>query len=152
MSLTLKWKGREFNRKLSRATAAGLKRAAAFYHAKCRKAVSEPNTGTRRTRKRTTVAGKKGSTYTTYDNPSARGQPPRLRTGTGRGEIVWEYNGNDRRPAVRIGVTKKGIYMAYLDLGTRRIAPRPWLRATLERFRAVIARLAATGGKREVGG
>lgn len=126
--------------------AAGLKRAGAFYHAKCRQAVSQVNTGTRRTRQRATAAGRRGSQYTTYDRSSRPGEPPRLRTGTGRGEIIWEYNGNDRKPAVRVGVTKKGIYMAYLDLGTRRIAPRPWLRATLDRHRAVIARLAATGG------
>ena len=150
VNLTVKWHGNEFNRKLWRATASGLKRAAVFHHTKCRQAVSRPNTGTRMRRTRATAGGKKGSGYTVYADPSRPGEPPKLRTGTGRGEIVWEYNGESKNPAVRIGVTKKGIYMMYLELGTRRIKPRPWLLETLKKHWAMIARLAAAGGKGEV--
>lgn len=155
MSLTLKFRGREFNKKLSRATSSGLKRAAVFLHTKHRQEVSRPNQHRHRaqftSRQRAARGGQK--TGVVYENMHNRyaGRPPFLRTGTGRGEIVWEHNGSDRRPAVRIGVTKKGLYMAFLDLGTRRIRPRPWLRATLDKYRSQVARLAATGGKREVG-
>jgi len=145
MGLNLKWRGDQFNRHLRRATASGLKRAGSFLHSKCREEVSSPNTGTRKRRKRDTAVGPKGSSYTVYGQPSRPGQPPRVRTGTGRSEIVREYNGNDRNPAVRVGVTRKGIYMFYLELGTRRIKARPWLLATLMKFRRRIGELAASG-------
>jgi hypothetical protein len=140
----------EFNRKLSKATAGGLRKAAVFLHARVRAATNVQNTGTRRRRKRKTVAGGKGSGYTTYDNPSKPGEPPRKRTGIGHSNIVWESNDSRHNPAVRIGVNRTGIYMIFLELGTRTIEARPWLLATLRRYWRTIARLAATGGKRHL--
>jgi hypothetical protein len=151
MSMTLTIRDKELSRQLRKATAKGLKMAAVFYHARVREAVNRPNTGTRRKRTRTTVAGKKGSQYTTYDQPSKAGEPPRKRTGHGQSQIVWEFNGDQQSPAARVGVKENGLYMAYLELGTRHIAPRPWLSAILQRYKAMIGRLAATGGSGEVG-
>lgn len=141
---------KEFTRQLRNATSTGLKAAAVFYHAEARKAVNVANTGTRRKRTRDTAAGSKGSQYTTYDNSSKPGQPPRLRTGFGKSQIKWEYNGNKADPAVRIGVTKKGLYLFFLEVGTRTIRPRPWLMATLKKHWRQIGRLAAIGGKRKI--
>jgi hypothetical protein len=140
VSLQIKMHDRQLDRMLRQSTARGLQRAGAFYYSKCRQAVSRPNTGTRR--KRTRGKGQ----YTVYDHPSQPGEPPRLRTGQGRDETVYGYNGNKDDPIVRVGVTRKGIYMLYLELGTRRIQPRPWLLATLKQFRDMIGRLAVTGG------
>ncbi len=145
-----KFHGDEFDRQLRKATATGLKRAAIFFHARCRAAVNVPNTGTRRKRKRGTAGGEKGSGHTTYDNPSKPGEPPRKRTGFGQSGIVWEYNGNPRNPIVRVGVTGKAIYMAFLELGTATVAARPWLMATLKKHWRTIAKLAATGGKNQI--
>lgn len=77
MSVTLVIRDKELSRQLRNATAVGLKRAAVYFHARVRAAVNRPNTGTRRKRKRTTVAGKKGSGYTTYDRPSLPGEAPK---------------------------------------------------------------------------
>lgn len=141
---------KEFNRQLRNATSTGLKAAAVFYWAEARKAVGVANTGTRRKRRSKTAGGGKGSQYTTYDNPSKPGEPPRLRTGFGQSHIRHEYNGNKKDPAVRIGVTKKGLYMFFLEVGTRTIRPRPWLMATLKKHWRQIGRLAAIGGKRKI--
>ena len=142
---------KEFNRRLSRATSVGLKRAAVFYHARCRQAVNVANTGERRTRTRDTVAGAKGSGYTVYNKPSQPGEAPHKITGKGQSEIVWEHNDQPKRPAVRVGVKKGGMHMIFLEVGTKTIASRPWLLATLEKFWAMIGKLAATGGASGVG-
>ena len=149
-SFNFQFHGDEFKRQLRNATAMGLKRAVVFYHARCRQAVNVPNTGTRRKRQRSTAGGKKGSQYTTYDNPSKPGEPPRKRTSYGQSQICWEYNDNKRDPAVRVGVKKAGLYMAFLELGTDKTAARPWLLATLNKYWNVIAKLAATGGKGQI--
>lgn len=141
---------KEFNRQLRNATSTGLKAAAVFYWAEARKSVTVANEGTRRRRKRKTAGGKKGSQYTTYDNSSKPGEPPRQRTGIGLSHIRHEYNGNKKDPAVRVGVTKKGLYMFFLEVGTRTIRPRPWLMATLKKHWREIGRLAAIGGRNRV--
>lgn len=146
----------EFNRQLQRATAEGIKRAAIFLWAESRKAVAKPNTGKTKIRTRDTTAkggGPPGSQYTVYENPSAPGEPPHLITGTGLSNIVWETNDSDEDPRARVGVKEGGLHMAYLELGTKRIAPRPWLGmdGMLGQHWAEIAKLAATGGKDEIG-
>jgi len=40
--------------------------------------------------------------------------------------------------------------MAFLELGTSHIAPRPWLVATLKKHWRMIGMLAATGGKGQI--
>jgi hypothetical protein len=145
----------EFNKLLRRATAVGIERAAIFLHAECRKAVSVPNTGKTKIRVKDTTAqggGPKGSQYTVYENPSQPGEPPHLITGTGLSNIIYELSDDPDKPAARVGVMKGGIHMAYLELGTKRVEPRPWLGldGTLGKHLQQIARLAATGGKDEM--
>lgn len=136
MALKIKVRDQEFNKQLANATQQGLIRAAVYYWTRCKTAVSVPNSG---------VPGPSGRTV--YPDPSKPGEPPRLRTGFGRDNIVWESNDSQSDPRVRVGSTKNGIYMIYLELGTRRIAPRPWLVATLLKFKQAIGQLAVTGGK-----
>jgi len=130
VSVRITWNDREFTQHLSRATARGLQRAGQFYHTACRRAVNKSNPRNRKTGK--------------YDSPSAPGEPPRARTGFGRDNIVKEFNDSPLFPAVRVGVGKNAMYMFYLEVGTRRIEPRPWLVATLEKNRGIIGKLAAT--------
>lgn len=147
MASSLKWNGKEFAAKLEAATTEGLMRAGQFYHTKCVMAVSKPNTGRSVKVKRQTPGGNK-RTRTVYPNPSKPGESPRLRTGFGRKNIV--VNHDKRGRWTRVGVSKNGIYMFYLEVGTRRIARRPWLLKTLMENQEMIGKLAATGGKRKI--
>jgi len=86
--------------------------------------------------------------YTIYPNPSKPGEAPRLRTGFGRNNVVVNHDPNGQY--TRVGVTRNGIYMFYLEVGTRHIARRPWLMRTLLENQEVIAKLAATGGRDKI--
>ena len=132
----------EFRRELRQATAEGLQRAGVYLHRQCVQAVSKSAGPKSFKRKRNTVAGKKGSRYTKFMRPSKPGESPHARTGHGRSSIVFEFNGSQVDPRVRVGVRKNAIYMAYLELGTRRVRPRPWLKSMLDRHRATLVRLA----------
>lgn len=149
MTAKMKWHGKELEEMLKKATAKGLARAGAFFHSKCREAVSKPNTGVSIPVKRPTPGGNK-RTRTVYRNPSKPGESPRLRTGFGRANVVVNHGPNKSKPYTRVGVSKNGIYMFYLEVGTRKIKRRPWLMKTLEEHSETIGKLAATGGKDEI--
>lgn len=67
-----------------------------------------------------------------YDQPSQPGEPPRLRTAFGQRNIAYELNKAEGWG--KVGVRKNARYMAYLDQGTNRVKPRPWLLATAKRI------------------
>jgi len=134
MAVKLKIHDKQLKKKLRNATSSGLQRATVFLHSKCREATNKPNSGVRRNGR------------TVYPSPSSPGEPPRKRTGWGQRHIVWEFD--KKRIAGRVGIMKAGIYMIYLELGTRHIAKRPWLVETLNKHKRMIGLLATTGGKR----
>jgi len=146
MASKLEWHGKEFEKHLSQATATGLKRAGTFYWQKCREAVSRPNTGVSVKVTRGVPGGNK-RTRTIYPNPSKPGEPPKLRTGFGRRNIV--VNHDPKGKYTRVGVSANGMYMFYLEVGTRRVARRPWLLRTLINNQEMIGKLAATGGNKK---
>ena len=146
MASGMRWNGKKFEEQLKKATAQGLLRAGAFYHSKCREAVSKPNTGQSVRVRRQTKGGNK-RTRTVYNNPSKPGESPRLRTGFGRNNVV--VNHDTKGQYTRVGVSRNGMYMFYLEVGTRHIARRPWLMKTLLENQKVIGMLAATGGKKK---
>ena len=139
MAVVLKWRGDTFNHRLKDATAEGLQRATVFYHNACRRAVSAPNTG----------KSPRGGGARVYPNASQPGKPPRLRTGFGRANILQEFSKD--KMAGRVGVGRKAMYMFYLEIGTRRVARRPWLMKTLQHNQERIGQLAATGGRGQIG-
>ncbi|MBC7350850.1 MAG: hypothetical protein H5U08_00680 [Thermogutta sp.] len=100
--------------------------------------VSKPAKRIRRVRTRSTSKGKKGSQYTEYagSNP---GQPPQVRTGHGRKNVAIEEH--QAQLMTRLGVRKSAAYMAYLELGTSRIAARPWLVRALKETEGVLRTL-----------
>lgn len=147
MASSLKWNGKQFEQSLRKATAEGLLRAGTFYHQRCQQAVSKPNTGRSIRIKRRTPGGNRSS-RTIYPNPSKPGETPRLRTGFGRNNVV--VNHDPQGKYTRVGVTRNGIYMFYLEVGTRHIARRPWLMRTLLENQEVIGKLAATGGRDKI--
>lgn len=147
----MKFHGKQFNQVFEKATATGLLRAGTFYHGAVKRAVSVPNSGVRVRRKRDTSRGAKGSTFTIYPRPSKPGEPPRLRTGFGRQNIVLQFSGwKTGDPWVRVGVTRNALYMFFLEVGTRFIARRPWMLSTLMRYREQIGNLALRGAKKEI--
>lgn len=70
-------------------------------------------------------------------SPSRPGDPPNVQTGRLRGSVASEASGN----TVRIGTNVE--YGRHLELGTSRMAPRPWLRRMLlekmNAFRSILA-------------
>ena len=134
MASRLKWNGEAFKQHLENSTNEGLKRAAVFLHAQCQRTVGVSNPRNRDTGE--------------YDQPSAPGEAPRKRTGWGQRHIVWEHDETKRE--ARVGVSAPGIYMFWLEIGTKFIARRPWLLATLRKFQVTIGRLAASGGRNDV--
>lgn len=74
----------------------------------------------RRKRQRDTAAGKRGSSYTAYANPSRVGDYPHLRSGHGRANYAYEPTTVEGVIAaglrVRIGVRELGKHMLILEL------------------------------------
>ncbi len=142
MAARLKIRDREFNAALAKMTGEGLARAVQHYHTQLRLAVNKPNSGVKQGAKRG-EGGRFLKQKTTYPNPSKPGEPPRKRTGFGQNSIVREI---DKKAMIaRVGVTKAGIYMAYLDLGTKHIARRPFFEPVLRDNLQVMAALLKSG-------
>jgi hypothetical protein len=99
---------------LTKAPPAGLNRAADFLVGELRKAVSVQNP------------------YHGNRHNKDAGKPPFKRIGAGMDSIHRTATG-------RISML---AYMALLDIGTKRIEPRPWYRVTIDRVKATLARLA----------
>ena len=151
MAIVIKINDSGFRQYVRQATAVGLQRAGMFLYRQCVQAVRKPNThrsvATFSEKQQAKTRGQKtGVRYANMHNAYA-GLPPFLRTGHGQSNIVYEFNGKQADPRVRVGIKKNAIYMIYLELGTRRIAARPWLAAMALKHRVTLGRLICTGGK-----
>jgi hypothetical protein len=117
VSVRLTINDQQFNQALKGATAEGLIRAGLYLHNRCRLAVNKSNP-------RNSETGQ-------YDDPSSPGSPPKSRTGFGRDNVVFEFNDDTERPAVRVGVRQNAIYMYFLEIGVSPFVIKPsgdWLR------------------------
>lgn len=103
--------------------ALNLPRAAAYWEAQCRQSCARPGSPS---------------------NRSSPGEAPRRQSGAGMGSI--QARADLARLAI---VTKANTYMAALDVGTARVAARPWVEITRRRVGAQVKRLAF--GKRSAG-
>lgn len=63
-------------------------------------------------------------------HPSPPGQPPAVQTGRLRASIAWGFVGPQ---VARVGTNVK--YAPALELGTKYMAPRPFLRPAIDRLR-----------------
>lgn len=108
-----------------------LSRATIFLHTEIMTALNVPNTGRRVKRKRG-----RGS-YTIYPNPSKPGEAPRKRTGWLQRNVVYFIDRGNL--SSRVGLTANARYGIALELGTRKMAARPWLLATAQRLAPRIA-------------
>ena len=100
--------------------------------------VSKPAKRIQKKRTRTTSRGVKGSQYTVFIG-SRPGEPPQVRRSFGRKNIDVETY--PHHLYTRLGVRKNAAYMAYLEVGTGRIRPRPWLTRALEETRPALQAL-----------
>jgi hypothetical protein len=66
-----------------------------------------------------------------YKTPSKPGEPPRKRTGFLAANVRYEFN--QPTGEARVGVTTNAKYGGFLEIGTRKMAARPWLLATLQK-------------------
>jgi hypothetical protein len=116
MAVTVKNNIASFTHKLQQATPQGLALGARYAMREHTKSLSVPNTGVSVTRKRDTVAGKKGSSYTIYPNPASPGEYPHLRTGAGRSNVYAEDGSTGGKPWSRFGERTNGIHLVYLEM------------------------------------
>lgn len=148
MSVRLKFHDKAFMQQLQSATAEGLQAATTLLHTKCQLALNK-SAGPRRVKVKRPVPGGNRRSRTVYSSPSSPGEPPRKRTGWLQRNTVQEFDAQAKGgPAGRVGVSRNAMYGLYLELGTRRIAPRPWLVRTLMENRAILGRLAVSSGGR----
>lgn len=68
--------------------------------------------------------------------PSKPGEPPRVQTGRLRGSVAWEMSS---KFIARVGTNVK--YGRWLESGTRKMRPRPWLRRALNEMVGEINRI-----------
>lgn len=89
---------------------------------------------------------------------SAPGQPPAVQTGHlrrsvqfGGAQFVEDRTqlGDRKRPRIRVGTNVK--YAAWLEFGTRHIAPRPYMRPARERTQKVVSRIVRSNLRRHLG-
>lgn len=116
----------------------GVVRAVVFYWTQLQLALNVPNTGVRVKRTRG-----KGS-YTIYPNPSKPGEPPHKITGWLQRHVQYELNKGIF--AARVGLQANAKYGVYLEIGTKFMAARPWLLATLKKVWSQMQVLARSGG------
>ncbi|GAB4133041.1 MAG: hypothetical protein Kow0040_14780 [Thermogutta sp.] len=135
MSVRIEWHGDKLADRLEKKLGNAVKQAAVLLQNRARILANTPARRIRAKRTRDTSGGKRGSQYTLFI-PSAPGRPPALRTGFGRRNITMEFH--PKQLIARVGVRTNAAYMAYLELGTRKIKARPWLRPAMEQTREAI--------------
>lgn len=113
----MKWHGDELAKLVRRATERNLERAAITLKNAVKEVISEPSN--------------KGTT------PSAPGEPPHKDTGRLRASISHEVDKDAM--AARVGTNV--VYGKFLEIGTRKMAARPYLRPTYERLKPELAKI-----------
>ena len=82
---------------------------------------------------------------------SAPGQPPAAQTGTLRRSVqIDDTNAKGDNPTARVGTNL--AYGRYLEYGTKRIAPRPWLSTALRKTVGDIPGVMARASRQVMGG
>ncbi len=147
MGAKVQWYGDQAIERLQRAASQAVRRSAVLLQTRARLLASRPAGRIRRKRARQTKAGPRGSQYTEFV-PSRPGQPPALRTGFGRRNILMEFFPDQL--LARVGPAQQADYMAYLELGTKHISPRPWLRTAVEQSMQAIRAMMESALRRAV--
>jgi len=139
MSGTVTYRGDQVYAALERRVRDAVRRSAVLLHTRSQQLVNKPTQKVRKKRQRTTAKGKKGSQYTAHVGVSKPGEPPRTRTTHGREGIKLELASDGM--SGKVGPSRNAQYMAFLQLGTRHIAPRPWLTKAISQAKPAIKAL-----------
>ena len=131
--MTIEWQGDDFIRGLEKQLGDNLEKAAIYLKDKVKQAVNRSQPYER-------YVGEAG-VYYHGEEPSAPGDPPKKITGTLQRSIAHEMS-PDRKQAF---VGSNMEYAFYLELGTSKMAARPFLRSTLMAERDKIAKIIAEG-------
>jgi hypothetical protein len=107
------WHGEEAMAQVKALTFERLKRAVVFFHTEVLAALNKSNPRP-------------------YTTPSKPGEPPRKRTGWLQRNVLYELD--EKALEGRVGLTPNAKYGLFLEVGTKRMAARPWLFATLKRL------------------
>lgn len=83
-----------------------------------------------------------GGSRTVYTSPSKPGEPPHKRTGHLQRNVLYEFD--EANKSAKVGVTQNAKYGMFLEVGTKRVAARPWLLATLNKVWAQLEALAGS--------
>lgn len=131
-----KWNLKAVESQVEAQVARGLGRAAQYLAKRIKENVSRPGVKATTPFGSTTVMGKRvmrGTTGGDIVRISRPGEPPRLRTGIFRASIRAEMIEGSRGLAYKVGSDLSQA--ASLELGSRRMKPRPYLRSTLAQER-----------------
>jgi phage gpG-like protein len=127
------WRGPEFERLMEAEIKRRLFRAVLTVERHAKQLLSVAGTGTRSKAggvQPTAKGSRKKRIYGAF--PSAPGEPPHKQTGRLRASVTHEVDENTGR----VGTNVK--YGRWLELGTRNMAPRPWLKRSLDEMRAMV--------------
>lgn len=137
---SLKWDGERVKQSVIEAGWDSIRRVTVWFWQRVQDTLSVPNPGTRVTIKR----GKnKGKTKTVYLYPSKPGEPPRVRTGNLKKNVLYEFDQAALRS--RVGLTAQAIYGAFLELAKSRRRRREWLLVTLKKNLQLMRQIASGG-------
>jgi hypothetical protein len=138
-SYKLNWSGDEAKRQVVKVFVTRLNRAALTLKNHAKTLINVEGTGIRQssTKAKGNRKAKRKGSLVYGANPSAPGEPPHKQTGELLRSVAFEVVGM----TARVGTNKR--YGRWLELGTRKIAARPWLRRAmnemLTRLRQILA-------------
>jgi HK97 gp10 family phage protein len=125
----LNWHGDERLREIRSELDRRLARAAIVVGTGAKRLLSVAGTGARTREGQVAPAVRTGKKRVYGAFPSKPGEPPRKQTGRLRSSVTHEIG----RGIARVGTNV--LYGRFLELGTRKMAPRPWLRRALDEAR-----------------
>lgn len=129
--MSVEWNGGRFVADLKADTGKNIEKACIYLKGKVKERIGQGQPYVRH-------KGPKGVHYE-GQNPSAPGEPPHKITGFLQRSIAYEMAADRMSGSVGTNVE----YGFFLEVGTSRMAARPWLRSTLEAEAAAIRRIIA---------
>lgn len=121
----------QFRRRLEVGVKANLKEAGIYLHKAAKELISISGTDGKASNKgKRDAKGKFLKSKLVYNsNPSSPGEPPHVQHGRLRGSVTYVVEHSGQSWVVRTGTNVK--YGRWLELGTKKMEARPWLRVAM---------------------